>query len=83
VDSIQGSDVVVKVLVVGVGHLGEKWERIRQVGLYEKDYESGISAKRGIQWDNPNKGDREGGWIHSIKKKKKAYKRGVPRIDLK
>jgi hypothetical protein len=35
----QGSDVVVKVLVVGVGHLGEKWERIGWVGPYERDYE--------------------------------------------
>jgi hypothetical protein len=29
----QGSEVVVKVLVAGVGHLGEKWERIEWVGF--------------------------------------------------
>jgi hypothetical protein len=37
VGSVQGSDATVKLLVVGEIHLGEKWERIGRVGLYEMD----------------------------------------------
>jgi hypothetical protein len=37
--SIQGSNVTVKVLVVGVGNLGEKWEGVGRVGPYKRDYE--------------------------------------------
>jgi hypothetical protein len=35
--------VVVKVLVVGVGHLGDKKERIGLVGPYERAYERVVS----------------------------------------
>jgi hypothetical protein len=75
---VQGRDAIVKVLVAGVSHLGEKWVRVGWVGITkghmrEWDHYNHCKKMNLMGWV-PNKGVEEVGWVH----KKMACEREVP-----